>query len=1033
MYIVRNITQAAAKLFLIISCLLFSLYGKSQCPRIDIAMINSCAPSATGTEGTNEFLVFTTTAAANANAYKFYLGTNSTPATGGANYTMFGEDARTKNGTGSIVASGCNIITVTSGSTPIPSGAKVIFIPSDFEQAYDLSVLCNGSTMYVVYIDRDGSNPGWQEGGSFGNNPGTSFRYLQLTNGANTCSAGIRRYNSSWPGGDRDGNFVSWDAAGTATYGNNGCDFNPIPTITPQAIPAICKGTTSASLAFTTTNSPDKYSITWNAAALAAGLINSTNINLPSSSISISVPAGIAAGTYTATIVVSNSVTFSSSTAQTIMVTVNDKPVVAAVTGTTTVCKSSTVQLASAPTGGVWTTSDASKATVSSGGLVTAVAEGSAIISYAVTNTCGTNSQPKTVTIIDKPIVPGITGTNTICVNATTQLSNATLGGTWSSGDIFKATVSTTGLVTGVAAGSPVITYTVSNSCGSTPVTYTVTINSSTTALPPITAPDNKVCVNATLALSNTTTGGTWSSSDITKATINTNGVVTGVAAGTATISYSFTGSCGTTSSTYVITINDKPAVASISGNNNLCVNAVTQLANATLNGVWASSDITKATISNNGLVAGVAAGTATISYTVTNSCGTTTAPPQVITINDKPVVPSITGTGTVCTAATTQLSNTVAGGVWASSDITKATVSNNGLVTGVATGTAIISYAVSNSCGNTPVTSTVTITAKPVVAAITGTSTICANATTQLANTTALGIWSSSDVTKATVNSTGLVTGVAAGTSTISYAVTNGCGTTTVNYTVTVDLLPALVVRPDTTICAGSSVILSATTDATSTIVWTGAGAGNPVTVTPAATTAYTVTATSNKGCIRNGTVNITVQNFSVTLAASPNPVVRGTSLALSTSSALPYQVTAWQPAALFSNQTATTQSLKADSTRQYTVTAKTTAGCTATASVNVIVTSEEFDLFIPNYFTPNNDGKNDMFRVFGTAVTALEMRVYNQWGQLVFESRNQANGWDGSGKGKQQPAGVYIYIVKATLQNNTIVDKKGSVTLIR
>ncbi|MBV8254859.1 MAG: gliding motility-associated C-terminal domain-containing protein [Chitinophaga sp.] len=87
----------------------------------------------------------------------------------------------------------------------------------------------------------------------------------------------------------------------------------------------------------------------------------------------------------------------------------------------------------------------------------------------------------------------------------------------------------------------------------------------------------------------------------------------------------------------------------------------------------------------------------------------------------------------------------------------------------------------------------------------------------------------------------------------------------------------------------------------------------------------------------------------------------------------------------------------------------------------------------YVPNLFSPNGDGINDIEYVYGTAIAQLEFRIYNQWGQLVFESRDQRQGWDGTMNGVKQPVGVYVYILKATMQDGTVVTKKGNVTLMR
>ena len=88
---------------------------------------------------------------------------------------------------------------------------------------------------------------------------------------------------------------------------------------------------------------------------------------------------------------------------------------------------------------------------------------------------------------------------------------------------------------------------------------------------------------------------------------------------------------------------------------------------------------------------------------------------------------------------------------------------------------------------------------------------------------------------------------------------------------------------------------------------------------------------------------------------------------------------------------------------------------------------------IFIPNTFTPNNDGKNDILFVYGNTIAKMRLRVYNQWGQFLFESNNIQNGWDGTYKGEVQPNGVYVYQFEAELNDGTKTTKKGTITLLR
>jgi gliding motility-associated-like protein len=88
---------------------------------------------------------------------------------------------------------------------------------------------------------------------------------------------------------------------------------------------------------------------------------------------------------------------------------------------------------------------------------------------------------------------------------------------------------------------------------------------------------------------------------------------------------------------------------------------------------------------------------------------------------------------------------------------------------------------------------------------------------------------------------------------------------------------------------------------------------------------------------------------------------------------------------------------------------------------------------IFVPNTFSPNGDGLNDRLLAYGYGVQTMQFMVFNQWGEKVFETSSQTSGWDGTYKGKAQPSGVYMYVLRATLTDGTKVDMKGSINLIR
>ena len=90
---------------------------------------------------------------------------------------------------------------------------------------------------------------------------------------------------------------------------------------------------------------------------------------------------------------------------------------------------------------------------------------------------------------------------------------------------------------------------------------------------------------------------------------------------------------------------------------------------------------------------------------------------------------------------------------------------------------------------------------------------------------------------------------------------------------------------------------------------------------------------------------------------------------------------------------------------------------------------------LYIPNSFTPNNDGVNDYFRVIGDQLLRFELNVFDRWGELVYHSTDITEAWNGSHMGGDYyaPNGVYIYQVKAKGFNSDAIEKQGTVTLLR
>jgi gliding motility-associated-like protein len=104
----------------------------------------------------------------------------------------------------------------------------------------------------------------------------------------------------------------------------------------------------------------------------------------------------------------------------------------------------------------------------------------------------------------------------------------------------------------------------------------------------------------------------------------------------------------------------------------------------------------------------------------------------------------------------------------------------------------------------------------------------------------------------------------------------------------------------------------------------------------------------------------------------------------------------------------------------------------CTAKAELLVVV-GPHGEILIPNLFSPNGDGANDVFSIFGNNIREVSLKIFNRWGEKVFEADNIYNGWDGTYKSVAQPSDVYTYIVDIVFLDNQKMFKSGTITLVR
>ena len=597
------------------------------------------------------------------------------------------------------------------------------------------------------------------------------------------------------------------------------------------------------------------------------GTWSSTNTSVATVG-STGVVTGVSGGTATISYVVSGACTSSVATK---IITINSLPVAGSLSGASSVYVGSSTTLAYTSTGGIWTSSNTAIATIGSlTGIVTGVTAGTTLITYSLTNGCGTTRSTSVFGVMNYTI-GSINGPASVCTGANVTLSDTSAGGIWSSSNPAVATIgSSTGIVTGVSFGTTIITYNVallgyttrvftvnstlgansgpSSVCVGQNITLTNTISggvwsSATTTIATvgpatgivtgiagglvatinytlsggctatstvavnslgIISGSSSVCAGQTITLTNTTSGGVWTSSATGVATVGTgSGIVTGVASGTATISYTLASGC---IATMAVAVN---SLSPISGPTSVCQGQNITLTN-TGSGTWSSAVPTIASIgATSGIVTGIAAGLSThITYTLSSGCRATT----VVAVN---ALPAISGSGFVCVGQTTTLTNT-GSGAWSSSATGIAAIgSATGIVSGITSGTAIISYTLVSGC----------IATMPIsvggLSAISGPTSVCFGQTITLSNATAGGTWTSSAPTIASIGaSTGIVTGNAGNlTATISYSLGSGCRATMV-----VTVYPLQPITGVSSVCNGSSATLS---DATAGGVWSSSNTG--------------------------------------------------------------------------------------------------------------------------------------------------------------------------------------------------------------
>jgi gliding motility-associated-like protein len=598
-----------------------------------------------------------------------------------------------------------------------------------------------------------------------------------------------------------------------------------------------------------------------------------------------------------------------------------------------------------------------------------------------------------TVTV-NNNVTPTFTNPGPICSGATLTLpttSTNSITGTWSPAPNNTATTT--------------YTFTPNGGGCATSTTMTVVIDNLTA---PIFTNPGPICNGTALTLpttSNNGVSGTWSPS------VNN----------TTTTTYTFTpnsGLCAVTAN-LTVTVNQK-TTPSFTNPGPICQGGTFTLpavSNDGTPGTWSP-------VVNN---------MATTTYTFTPNTGECANTQTLSVVVNPPVTPAFTNPGPICTGDNLILPN----------------ASNNGISgtwSPAINNTATTTYTFTPNVGQCANTQTMTVTVgnlNPPVFTIA--DTICAGINFTLPATSNNGV-------------TGMWSPAFNNTATTTYTFVpdpNQCANT-LNKTVYVKAVPTLIVNASSnTICNNDTVKIKVQSmPSGAAIAWTatnnnttGASNGTGTVVnqtiklinkTNSGSVTYEFVGALNGCTSAPSYVTYTVNppmatSTSVTSSVSLVEEGETTNLNVALNPYVPGVLYSWSPSNTLSCSDCPNPIATPDSSRCYYVTVSAPNTCPLTDSVCIKYRIKCGDIFVPTIFSPNGDGSNDVFKVYGRCLAKMQLHIYDRWGEQIFYSDDISEGWDGTYKGKLMNSGTFVYLLHVTTLYNETQELKGNVTLVR
>jgi gliding motility-associated-like protein len=796
----------------------------------------------------------------------------------------------------------------------------------------------------------------------------------------------------------------------TVTGANSICTNTAIATVSVIAIPVltvspqsntICAGTSTT----LTANGSTTY--TWSPA---------TGLNTTSGGVVIASPAS--STVYTVTAGVSTCTSSINAT-----VTINSVPTLTLNPPVTSICPGTSATLtASGATSYTW--NSAGSLSAANGSVV--VASPATTTNYTITGLIGicTNTAVATVNVLTSPTIAVTPGASTFCAGSSVTLTaNGSTSYTWT--PVTGLSTSTGSIV---VSSPPVGTtvYTITGGIGTcTTVTQaTVTVDAvPVLTLTPISA---SICAGTSATLSAAgATSYTWSPA----ASLNTSSGSSVTASPASTTVYTVTGAINSCTAVATTTVNviANPTL-NIVANTTVCAGTS---ATVTVSGASTYTWNPAANLSTSSGSVVVASPASTESYTITGTLNTCTATASTtVTIVPRPVI-VMGSNATICSGTSSTISASGATS-YSWSPGTDLSATTGSIVTASPNATTVYTVTGTTAGCSSTGSSTVFVTPTPTITASANPASVCRGTSSDLSASGAMSYTWSPSGSLTTVNSS---TTVANPVMTTTYTIIGANGSCVSSNTVELVIIQTATAQAISMgdVCFGASTTIEATGGTSySWLPVTGLVKPNAAStvVRPVATTIYTVTVGGTGLCSSTATVEVVVNPVPHVFAGRDTTINIDEFITLTGTGDVEVGFLAPTIVPLVCNF-CNAITVNPQENTCYVLKGENGYGCIDFDTVCVIVT-KDYNVYIPNAFTPNEDGNNDVFIPVGYGLSEIRLNIFDRWGVLIFTSNETSIGWDGSYKGKQCEQGVYVYQTEIKTMAGTTIERTGHVTLL-